>query len=105
MAIVPGQFKNPESKTPSDPEFSFVTGDRDRPINNINGAAKADPTIFCKGLLLRSTAPTLPCAAPETIAKSTVEYPDRRGAHHLPHWWIAIMSIVRVAPELLPART
>jgi short-subunit dehydrogenase len=106
--------------------FSSVAGDRGRPSNYVYGAAKAALTIFCEGLLLRchgkpfavrilkagfmatpmteGKAPAVLCASPEAIAQALVNRPNRRGVHYLPHWWIAIMSIVRVAPESLLAR-
>jgi short-subunit dehydrogenase len=106
--------------------FSSVAGDRGRPSNYVYGAAKAALTIFCEGLLLRchgkpfavrilkagfmatpmteGKAPAALCASPEAIAKALVSSPNRRGVHYLPHWWIAVMSIVRVAPKSLLAR-
>lgn len=105
--------------------ISSVAGDRGRPSNYVYGAAKAALTIFCEGLLLRchgkpfavrilkagfmatpmseGKAPAALCASPEAIAKALVNSPNRRGVHYLPHWWIAIMSIVKVAPESLLA--
>jgi decaprenylphospho-beta-D-erythro-pentofuranosid-2-ulose 2-reductase len=106
--------------------FSSVAADRGRPSNYVYGAAKAALTVFCEGLLLRchggpfavrvlkagfmatpmteGKAPPALCASPESIARSLLSSPNKRGIHYIPFWWAGIMALVRSLPAGMASR-
>ncbi len=107
--------------------FSSVAGDRGRPSNYYYGSAKSALTIFCEGIFLRchrmpfsvrifkagfidtpmtkGKAPKFLCASPQSIARTILRRPDRRGVEYIPWWWGLIMALVRLLPTPIASKT